>query len=470
MKNKRNVGLIFCLPFLSLVSTSCFARENGEKIDETKTTIYVGNIEGGIGEEWLQRAKSKFEDKYKDVEIVDDNGKTKKGVQILITSNKNVAGNNIGTALNTLPYEVYFTELVYYNSLVSNNDLVDLTSMVEQPLTEYGETRSIKDKMFDEYKNFLTVNNKIYAIPHYDSSYALYYDTEMFNFYGFYLKGDGSEKQYALKNGSSYEFTNSEGQLSSGPNGVVGDYDDGLPATYEQFYALCDKMQSKRVTPFSYSGSYSFYLTRFLQTLASNEMGEEAPLFFNFNGSTKNYVESFDANGKPVLKDEVITEETGYKAFHLAGKYYALDFISNLVKNNWINTRSFSTYSHLDAQQDFIKGSYKSNYTQSVDKFGILCEGTWWSNESKNFYNEMAEDKYGNGALESNRKISIMPLPHYSEKDIGKKTTLLCDANLSLSFISASIPQYKLDIAKKFLQFCNTDESLSEFTSLTNSE
>ena len=77
-------------------------------------------------------------------------------------------------------------------------------------------------------------------------------------------------------------------------------------------------------------------------------------------------------------------------------------------------------------------------------------------------YQDMADKEYGAGALENNRRISVMPLPHVYDEQIGQKMSLLCDANLSMSFISSHADASKHELLKEFLQFCYTDKSLSE--------
>lgn len=61
-----------------------------------------------------------------------------------------------------------------------------------------------------------------------------------------------------------------------------------------------------------------------------------------------------------------------------------------------------------------------------------------------------------------------MPYPKATEEQVGQKQTLL-DTHQALGFVSAFVPDYKMQLAKDFLQFCSTDESLSEYTVVTNS-
>ena len=75
MKLKRFVTLFLSISLL-VVTAGCGARSTVE-IDSSKTTLTVGNWNGGVGTEWLESAIKKFEEKYKDVSFEEG----KKGVQ-----------------------------------------------------------------------------------------------------------------------------------------------------------------------------------------------------------------------------------------------------------------------------------------------------------------------------------------------------------------------------------------------------
>ena len=76
---------------LSMTAVSCTHSSTKEKIDETKTQLYVFNFSGGYGTEWVANAKAKFEELNKDVSWQE--GKT--GVQIIIDNQKMPKGTRI---------------------------------------------------------------------------------------------------------------------------------------------------------------------------------------------------------------------------------------------------------------------------------------------------------------------------------------------------------------------------------------
>ena len=77
MKNTKKLLTSLCSLFLvgtTVLSTSCKpggstggGGNNGDIIiDETKTQLYVSNLQGGIGYEWFQKVIQRFEEKFAD--------------------------------------------------------------------------------------------------------------------------------------------------------------------------------------------------------------------------------------------------------------------------------------------------------------------------------------------------------------------------------------------------------------------
>ena len=94
----------------------------------------------------------------------------------------------------------------------------------------------------------------------------------------------------------------------------------------------------------------------------------------------------------------------------------------------------------------------------------MLVEGPWWVNESQPTFASMSSFK-GSGLNE--RNLAFMPLPKVSEAQVGEPVTLIDSIN-DLAFISSHIEEKKIPLAKKFLQYCETQESLVEFFTTTN--
>jgi hypothetical protein len=73
------------------------------------------------------------------------------------------------------------------------------------------------------------------------------------------------------------------------------------------------------------------------------------------------------------------------------------------------------------------------------------------------------------GTSKTERNLKFMPYPKATEAQVGERQTIL-SANDTLAGINANIAgdKDKVRLAKMFLQFCNTDESLIEFVETTN--
>ena len=120
-----------------------------------------------------------------------------------------------------------------------------------------------------------------------------------------------------------------------------------------------------------------------------------------------------------------------------------------------------SSTSHTDAQRGYIY-----SYPDSTKKpIAMLLEGTYWYHEA----NTIIKDAAVKFPHMSERNFAVMPLPtRYDDSTPCKKNTIV-DANSSFAFINANVADdpVAVDLAKRFLKFCYTDESLQEFTTVS---
>ena len=445
---------IFALMMAVIMTLSLLAGcgSGGGKVDSTKTHLSVLCYDGGIGSEWMKNAAKRFEEKYANVSF--EEGKT--GVVIDITNDK-LDGKN---GVTTTPYAIWFTESVNFNELIATNQIVDITDVVTGSLSEVSdgaETGSIEDKLAPEFKEALTaLNGNYYCVPHYEVYTGLVYDVDLFDEYGYYFSINGG-------------FTPDAEDKTVGPDGVKGTKDDGLPSSYEELYTLMDQMVADGVIPFTWVGSSENYVNDMFAGLQVAYAGkDEFMLNVTFDSSATNtqatIIDSFDGE-TPVEKKVTITDDNGYLMMKQAGKYYAMELMEKIMSNDSYHTKLDKSTSHLDTQEKFILSSLKAG----EKPIAMMIEGSYWYNEatealkrSVNTYKDQAEG----------RRFGWMPLPVQYKGSVtegnGKKTTVLETLN-SVAFINA---KYKdnaevLDLAKKFLQFCYTDESLVEFSVLT---
>lgn len=435
-----------------------------EKDDPTRTQLYVFNYNGGYGEEWLAKAKERYEELNKDV--VYEEGK--KGVQIKINNSK--SGISSSSILGNKE-EVYFTENVYYYSLMYDNVLGDITDAVAQP-NPYETDKKVIDKFTDEQKAFYGIagddgKTHYYGVPHYSGTYGLIYNKELFDLKGYYFKDD-YDKNGTLEDKFIYDPSD---RKSVGPDGKPNTDDDGLPATYEEFFWLCDYIHATGNTPVCWTGHYyTQYLGHLINALAADYEGvDRMMLNYTFYGWADDLGKIVD--GEFVFDSEPtkISESNGWELRRQAGVYYALKFVEKLIKTpEYYNAdNAFNeAYEQTDAQNDFLLSR-----NEKV-QIAMLIDGMWWQSEATNTFDQMAS-LVGNSFSAENSDIRWMPFPKANEEKLAEarasdRQNTMFDCLYSLCFMKSNIADYKKPLAMDFINFVNTDASLAEFSLTTN--
>ena len=468
---KRRIKLLFMGLLMATTLATLTACGGGEdvvgdieKVDNTKTQLYVYNFDGGFGSKWLNEVKARFEQTYADYEGKDG----RVGVQIIVENSKN-DGNKLIDDINNNRNEIIFTENVFYYQYLAKGGMYDITDIVTSPLTDYNENVSIFDKITKEQQDFLkTSNGKIYAVPYRSNYEGIIYDIDLFNDNALYYAKGGCPSEFsqftqannankAVGSFQAYLYTSLDGERSAGPDGLYGTNDDGLPATYEEFYNLCYYMKNiYGITPFIWHGkaeSRPDYLYKFMEQLIADYEGYEGyTTYLTYDGMANNLVESIDANGNVTKKSPTkITADNGYLVSHSAGRYYATSFIETIIKKGYYSSKSFNgTYTHILAQEDYLRSKYEGNGA------AFLVDGIWWENEADatGIYKDMANIE---GAGRNERNFGILSLPKPTENEIGQVATY-SDNLYSLAFINGNIKEEKLELAKAFFRLCFTEE------------
>ena len=213
------VSLSACAGLVSCGGVGGGTRQNAED------TIYVYNFNGGYGSAWLEKAKVAYEAKNPNVTIK-------------INKQKPISGLS-STDVATGRDELWFSDMTPYYTFWADG-VVDSITPALTAANPYDGGKTIESKLTAEQKEFLKINGEYYAVPHYSGYMGLFYNVETFEDYGFYLKKDKPTETYA-ENPDGY-FTSYAEDFSYGPDGEEGTYDDGLPATYEEFLYLLDYM------------------------------------------------------------------------------------------------------------------------------------------------------------------------------------------------------------------------------------
>ncbi len=430
--------------------------------DTSKTTLYVVNYAGGFGSEWLDEVEKRFEAAYANVSFEEG----KMGVDVKIDHNKD-QGESYINKTEAQNYEVYFPGNIYYHEWVNAGKMLDISDVVTELIE--GEGKSILDKMTDAEKEFYSVDGKYYAIPHHNSQPGIVYDKDLFKSKGLYIAKDGAPSEPGFTGDAddykTYKWTGN-GEKSMGPDGEYGTSDDGLPATYDEFFILCEYMSTpaKGVTPFIWTGKTKDYYTNLLlAALAADYEGSQLSLQYSYNGTATNLVDSINADGTVNFKPATtITEANGYEVYHSAGRYYALTFLERILDGNYYTTNHcFGATSNLEVQYQYMLSK------DSNQPYAFMVEGNWWENEATDSFDKCVQyETNGESYAKTARNFAFMPLPKATADLIGTGTTLTT-TEATLGFIKASIKAEKVDVAKEFLKFCYTDVSLNEFTKVT---
>lgn len=390
MKKAIKVGSILVTGILAsgiaLSMTGC--GKDGIKINDKMTQLYVFSYNGGVGNEWLDHTIASFEAEYANQSFEEG----KMGVQVIPDKQKD-AGTSMVDSFKNKNIDVVFNETVRYNEWVTKGNLKDISDIVLGE-NELDCNKRIVDKLSDDKKAALTAKDgKYYALPHYEAFRGVVYDIDLFKQKKLYFAADRTVDDFVLTDTAA---------KSAGPDGKTGTYDDGLPATYTEFWKLCDKMVASNIIPFIWSGEEETYSEFLLYALSETMAGAtESKLNYSFGHGVENDADKTarivtDFNGdEPIVEEKVISEENGYLMRQTESKYRALEFLFKIFNTeNYYHKDSIGklTMSNTEAQQTFILSSLENK------PIGMLIEGTFWETEAKDSM-ELAIQSYGDRGL-----------------------------------------------------------------------
>ena len=483
IKFLKSASLILILSVVTSM-TACGGGKGNTKIDTTRSQLYVGNYDGGVGTVWLDSFTRYFEEKYKDISF--ESGKV--GVQIVPDNDRKYGGNTLQTTISNLQADVIFGEdIVYYNYI--NGLTMDITDLVDgswtwqvadaegNPVTltsayDEGTGNTILQKMNVSERDYYSADGKFYGVPYYYGNVTITYNEEIFDETGAFFKRGKSSKDFT---GNNWEeiFGDKEDALSLGVDKKEGTADDGLPATYDDFFLLCQYLKDqgsvngKKIMPLVTCGTYDGYLLDFAETmLADAEGAEEFNLNLTGKGTAKT-LGTLDGNGN-FIKDTNptdITESNMSELQRQKGRYDVLDFAYKLGNSLTIdgkastyfeeNSMSLSGYSNIVAQNLFINGN--SNYA-----YAMLLDGNWWESEATATFNKQGE----NAKLAYNFKT--LPIPKSSEDYVWEgRTYVSTQSNSVLINNNISENETRKNLAKLFVYEFHTNEQMATFNGIT---
>ena len=458
----KRIGLLAASAVLAFTCVACGggggdnSNKGNESVDASKTQLTVKYYGAGYGDEWINNYIKAFEEKYKDYKNGD-----KVGVQV--TTDPAMTKYGSVEELRTNANDVYFLEGVDFSTFAKNGAFEDISSIVT---TENEDGKTIESKLSETQKSYFSVGGKYYGLPHYTGTYGLVYNKDLFEKHNLYIK-DGATV-------ADFFVSSSTDKKSAGPDGKTGvidgiDYsaDDGLPATYDEFFMLLDYMNGNSKTlgirkPIAFSGKYKdAYTADFMNLLAANYNGvEQHELTLSYEGTATKLVK-MTADGKVdlstgsvQLEEAVVSSANGYELARQAGVYYGATFLEKLLTNGTAKDPTYvpsvslgGSFTHKQAQKAFLDGDY-----------ALLLDGDWWLSEASASISS---------ADKMTRKFGWMPLPHATSEQVGDNQ-VYADAMRSSAAVRAGLDAATKDLAMKFVQGFYTDSNLVEFTKTTS--
>jgi hypothetical protein len=460
-------------------------------------TLFVTVFDGGYGVAWADKAAADFnagQEKYK----------------IQINADKIHAGdvvNIINTEMNVGRNEyAYFCAENDFTTAIREGNLADLSDVAAAAAP--GDAVTIRSKMhnYDVWKSGASKDGEgLYMLPYGDSIMGFVYDHELFLEMGWLSKAPNDSSVKAELTAQGFSFAEAGGVLtfssfggsrycnyepggvilSAGKDGLYGTYDDGQPQTAEEFDTLLNIIASTgaqngmgNFAPVILSGKYSnSYTTPMLHsTFAQIAGAENYELFY-----------TYDSKGREVtlLDDEghtyrsVITPETGYLVYRLPGIRQGIDFMYKYANKdagravNYIHpAANMSTdYSHMDAQDKFLMGTA---FGATVDnpQSAFLFEGTWWENEARITFDNIAQN--GNaGYAYGSRDFRCMLWPSYAEQATPSGQTVFAGFDTGSVVVPKKVHndpaenEARLRVVKEFIAYTCSNKVLAEFTVAT---
>lgn len=461
----RNISMVLTIVLVTSLLGACgtgIQRENGVEVDSKKSQLYVGVWDGGYDSNWCETWARDFEKLHEDTSFEEG----KKGVQIIVEKSKSYAEDGVAAMLPEATHDIIFTEQVNYYEFARLGTAYDVTEWVTTPLEEYNESKSIVDKMNftdSEYYNTSEEGEApvYYGVPWYIPFAYINYDVDLFEDYGFFFAEEGK--------GDSQGFVKSKkGTKSKGLDGIAGTSDDGLPATYDQFFILCDRMVESGVTPLIWAGAQQEYVNLLVTSFCVDVMGyEQGNLGFQHDGSTDKLVSAIENGIIAYQNNTKITNENGYLMKSHEGYYYALKFFHRLLttKNQDGSAKYYDenycysqSASHTGAQAKYLQSKYSENPNEQP--IAMLIDGTWWYNEATDIFTQMSSIP---GAGQYERRIGLMPIPKPNESYIGQAPALVSTWTTSV-VVKKTIDKNIVDLARAFYRYMHTDKALSGFT------
>lgn len=450
MKLKKLVctGLAAVLMAASMTGCGGNGGGNNTSVDESQTTVIkVFNYDSGYGREYLEKTAAAFQEKVKDKSY--ETGK--KGVYIDFS---HMTTNATGTILlDTLAsdkeHDIFVTSEFSNAQLKQNGYVENIYDLLTKTKADnqFADEKSILDRMMPDFKNYCLTGEEIYNVPLFMNIFNWVVDYGLLESKGLYIK-DGSTDSNVMLTGSASE-------LSAGPDGEKGTWDDGFPDTYAQFYTWCNEI-SEYATPFCWAGQFPIHVTFVMEQFWADFEGVDGvKACYDLDGTRTltDLVDTVDDNGNVTyLPATAINLDNGYLVQKQEGRLRALEVIKKIVDNNWAASDiSWANINHRDAQGKYINSSVKN---QPVAMF---ADGAYWESEATSYFNELASKKSG----KMDRKFGLLPTPKYARSEVGTKKATLAMSMGGSMFIRKGVEASRKQAVEDFFLYFNSAEAMA---------
>ena len=361
----------------------------GQNDDEAgnRTQLVIGNVDLGLGDEWLKAVKKDFEDKFANYQ--GENGKV--GVYVKIENKEEEYTTQ--QLVSNMPFnkvDLYMLAHADYMTLYSakhkgKSILEDISDVVKgMYYDEQGNmlpegtqgASSIESRMVDAYRTYYNLGTEMdstyYGLPFYSTPVGITYDADLFNEESLYLRNG--------KIGANQADVDS-GNCDAGADGVKGTYDDGLPATWNEFVYLMNAMKTMGIAPFIWSDADGYQREHVQRQIYANYEGyNDYMLLQTFNGTDSQFGE--------------INEQNGYLLAGQEGRLAVAKAAYDIIHNGYYAEEAAEpSTNHINAQMYYVWSVEQST------RIAMIFEGSWWENEAREEFDSMAkiDAKYAHG-------------------------------------------------------------------------
>lgn len=430
---KKLISMLLTL--VMVFGTATFVGCSDPDIDPNRTQLYVGLKESGLGSEWMYELKYKFEETHPEIQVMID------------VKNEEYNGDKVLANIKYGREDVYFLNQAPYYDFVSLNGGSDYLADLTDVVTAGGENsiwaRANKESI--SYYNVGTEDKpEIYGLPFSESNWCITYDKDLFK----------DKDLYSLDGYAGLDCVVGTDDDNYGPDGKEGTFDDGLPATWEDFKLLLIEMTSQGITPFTWTGKWSDYRAKSIASIvASYEGAADYMLRYNFNGEHDELGEINEQNGYKLADSE------GVKAAITVAKHITSD--SKFYSSRTTNT----TLDHSQAHHEYL-------VSRTGDSpIAFLFEATWWEYEAKGIFEDM-RTKYGAGNGYGERNLGMFPFPKFIgtegiKNQTNTKTTYAATISTAPGMACVNKNSDIVDVAKEFVQYALSPEACAIYTATT---